>query len=55
LHGSKNIPEIGPDDYDDFFIVTIPLYGKVKTLQLHYGQPSHSPKMTREQTAAHVN
>jgi broad specificity phosphatase PhoE len=33
LHGSKNIAEIPSDDYDDLFIVTIPWFGKVKTLQ----------------------
>ena len=37
LHGSKNIDEIGPNDYDDIFIVSIPWFGKVKTLQLPYG------------------
>lgn len=37
LHGSKNIAEIAPDDYDDIFIVTIPWWGKVKTLQFPYG------------------
>jgi phosphohistidine phosphatase SixA len=37
LHGSKRIAEIAPDDYDDVFIVTIPWFGKVKTLQLPYG------------------
>jgi phosphohistidine phosphatase SixA len=36
LHGSKNIAEIGPDDYDKLFIVTIPWFGKVKTLQEPY-------------------
>lgn len=36
LHGSKNIAEIGPDDYDRLFIVTIPWWGKVKTLQFPY-------------------
>jgi broad specificity phosphatase PhoE len=36
LHGSKNIAEIAPDDYDDVFIVSIPWFGKVKTLQLPY-------------------
>ena len=33
LHGSKNIAEIPSDDYDDMFIVTIPWWGKVKTLE----------------------
>ena len=37
LHGSKNIPAFGPDDYDDIYIVTIPWFGKVKTLRMHYG------------------
>ena len=37
LHGSKNIPPFGPDDYDDIYIVTIPWFGKVKTLRMHYG------------------
>ena len=39
LHGKKNIPKIGPDDYDDFYIVTVPWGGgaKVKTLRLLYG------------------
>ena len=30
LHGSKNIPAFGPDDYDDIYIVTIPWFGKVQ-------------------------
>ena len=33
LHGSKNIAEIPSDDFDDMFIVTVPWWGKVKTLQ----------------------
>ena len=37
LHGSKNIPLFDPNDHDDIFIVTIPWFGKVKTLQFHYG------------------
>jgi phosphohistidine phosphatase SixA len=39
LHGSKRIAEIGPWDYEKLFIVTSPLYGKVKTLQLSYPGP----------------
>ena len=37
LHGSKNIAEFAADEYDKIFIVTIPRWGKVKTLQLRYG------------------
>lgn len=39
LHGSKRLPPFGPDDYDEVYIVTIPWYGKVKTLRLNYGAP----------------
>ncbi len=36
LHGSKNLAEIAPDEYDKLYIVTIPWFGKVKTLQVSY-------------------
>jgi broad specificity phosphatase PhoE len=36
LHGSKNIPVIEPDEYGNIYIVTIPWFGKVKTLRLPY-------------------
>ena len=43
LHGSKNVPVIEADEYGNIYIVTIPWFGKVKTLRLHYDlmfQPS---------------
>ena len=36
LHGSKNVPEIAPADYDNLYIVTVPWFAKVKTLRLRY-------------------
>jgi broad specificity phosphatase PhoE len=37
LHGSKNIPSMdGDNNFDNICIVTIPWFGKVKTLRLHY-------------------
>jgi broad specificity phosphatase PhoE len=39
LHGSKRLPPFGPDEFDEVYIVTIPWYGKVKTLRLHYQEP----------------
>jgi broad specificity phosphatase PhoE len=36
LHGSKRLPEIAPDEYDNVYIVTIPWFGKVKTLRVPY-------------------
>ncbi|HEY8521175.1 MAG TPA: phosphoglycerate mutase family protein [Gammaproteobacteria bacterium] len=39
LHGHQNVPPIEPDEFDNVYIVTVPwLFGKVKTLRLHYGQ-----------------
>lgn len=35
LHGSKHV-KIGPMDYDDLYVVTVPWFAKVKTLRLHY-------------------
>ena len=39
LHGSKRLPAFADDDYNEVYIITIPAYGKVKTLRLHYGDP----------------
>jgi broad specificity phosphatase PhoE len=43
LHGSKKVPDMGDDEYDNLYIVSIPWYGKVKTLRLKYGAPYHAP------------
>jgi 2,3-bisphosphoglycerate-dependent phosphoglycerate mutase len=40
LHGSKKIPEIEPEEYDNVYIVSIPWFGKVKTLRVRYGLDS---------------
>jgi broad specificity phosphatase PhoE len=37
LQGSKKIPSMADGEYDNIYIVSIPWYGKVKTLRLHYG------------------
>jgi broad specificity phosphatase PhoE len=39
LHGSKHLPVIAPDEHDQLYVVTIPWFGKVKTLRLRYGVP----------------
>lgn len=36
LHGSKNIPPMDDVADDNIYIVSIPWFGKVKTLRLHY-------------------
>lgn len=45
LGGSKKLPAIAEGEYDNLYIVTIPWFGKVKTLRLRYGaayQPAAS-------------
>ena len=32
-------PRSAPTDFGELYIVTIPYYGKVKTLRFHYGDP----------------
>jgi broad specificity phosphatase PhoE len=39
LHGSKKVPPIAANEHDNLYIVSIPWYGKVKTLRLKYGEP----------------
>lgn len=46
LHGHQSVPEIAEDEFDNFYIVTIPLYGKVKTLRLRYGDASNGAPPT---------
>jgi broad specificity phosphatase PhoE len=36
LHGHQSVPEIGPGDFDELYIVTVPWWGKVKTLRFPY-------------------
>jgi phosphohistidine phosphatase SixA len=42
LHGHKEIAEIAANDFDEFILVTIPWWGRVKTIQLQdfLGWPS---------------
>lgn len=39
LHGGKAVPPMADGEYDNLYIVSIPWYGKVKTLRLRYGAP----------------
>jgi broad specificity phosphatase PhoE len=37
FHGSKKLPPMARDEHDNLYIVSIPWYGKVKTLRLKFG------------------
>ena len=39
LHGSKKLPAMGDNEHDNMYIVSIPWFGKVKTLRLKFGAP----------------
>ena len=49
LHGSKRVPEIRPDEYENLYVVTVPWGGgaKVKTLRMLYGLDWKPPAETR--------
>jgi hypothetical protein len=57
LHGSKRVPEIAPDEYENIYVVSVPWGGgaKVKTLRMLYGldwKPPEETRTTREAEAA---
>lgn len=39
LGASKNVPPIADNEYDNIYIVSIPWFGKTKTIRLRYGAP----------------
>ena len=39
MGASKRVPPIAADEYDNIYIVSIPWFGKTKTLRLRYGEP----------------
>jgi broad specificity phosphatase PhoE len=50
LHGSKRLPPLAPDDFDEVYIVTIPNFGKVKTLRFHYPSPPSDARLSESAT-----
>ncbi len=39
MGASKKVPPIDEDEYDNIYIVSIPWFGKTKTIRLRYGEP----------------
>lgn len=39
LGASKNVPPIQENEYDNIYIVSIPWFGKTKTIRLRFGEP----------------
>lgn len=39
LGASKNVPPIAENEYDNIYIISIPWFGKTKTIRLRFGEP----------------
>ena len=39
MGASKKVPEIQENEYDNIYIVSVPWFGKTKTIRLRYGEP----------------
>ncbi len=39
MGASKKVPPIDEDEYDNIYVVSIPWFGKTKTIRLRYGAP----------------
>jgi 2,3-bisphosphoglycerate-dependent phosphoglycerate mutase len=39
MGASKKVPEIHENEYDNIYIVSVPWFGKTKTIRLRYGEP----------------
>ena len=39
MGASKKVPAIAEDEYDNLYLVSIPWFGKTKTIRLRYGEP----------------
>jgi len=42
LGASKKVPPIHEDEYDNIYIVSIPWFGKTKTIRLRFGEPYYA-------------
>jgi hypothetical protein len=39
LGASKKVPAIHESEYDNIYIISIPWFGKTKTIRLRFGEP----------------
>lgn len=43
LGASKNVPPIAQGEFDNIYVVSIPWFGKTKTIRMRYGEPFVPP------------
>jgi len=50
LGASKKVPPIAEGEYDNLYLISIPWFGKTKTIRLRYGEPYTGAPATGEPT-----
>ena len=50
LGASKKVPPIAEDEYDNIYIISIPWFGKTKTIRLRFGEPYTAPESVQPAT-----
>ncbi len=45
LGASKNVPPIAQNEFDNIYIISIPWFGKTKTIRLRFGEPYVAPQI----------
>jgi broad specificity phosphatase PhoE len=45
LGASKNVPPIAQGEFDNIYIISIPWFGKTKTIRLRFGEPYVPPTL----------
>jgi 2,3-bisphosphoglycerate-dependent phosphoglycerate mutase len=48
LGASKRVPPIAEGEYDNIYIISIPWFGKTKTIRMRYGEPYVSDEIVNE-------
>lgn len=51
LGASKRVPPIAEDEYDNIYIISIPWFGKTKTIRLRYGEAYVPDEAAGQQTS----
>ncbi len=51
LGASKKVPPIDDDEYDNIYVISIPWFGKTKTIRLRYGAPYTGEEQPVQTTA----
>jgi hypothetical protein len=54
LGASKKVPPIAEFEYDNIYVISIPWFGKTKTIRLRYGEPYTGDAATKGDTVTRM-